>query len=654
MYFYSFSIILKKKIEGDAKKVIQSAVDESCHQLKNKGAVYVATVLADGRKLRCCCAIADISVNARIVADLLIKNLETDCLAERFTEIDYDYYTSLRKKAVDGDLVSGEDELDKNIGSRFIYELENFDSTEEIVRAVASRTCALKKASALSHIEGLTDEVRRIFHMKSHPEFGHPVHYVILADEIGERTQARELLIGSLLARGRLCSGRVFSIPMAAFGGRSQSMMFRMIGMMKYCTVVITLECKTRESTFVEKDCLMLDAIGRMIKENGKDILFILELERKEMASLKQFKPFVQDVRFMTLAEKALNRSEAAAYISSLAKKDSIPNPERVGKMMIESTYYATEIRAKYSKWLDDYICSDIYPEYADLKLCEEKRADELQGNAYQKLERMVGLDEVKSIITEAVDFARAEKLYNASGVIIQSMTRHMVFTGNPGTAKTTCARLYAQIMKDNGLLKSGHLVEVGRQDIVSKYVGGTAPLVKEFFEKAEDGVLFIDEAYSLVERHEGLYGDEAINTIVQEMENHRKDVVVILAGYPEEMERLLSRNPGLRSRISYHVHFRDYTPEELLAIMNIFVRDSCMSLDVEAEEKLMRIFEYSAEMPDFGNGRFARNLFEKARMKQASRLVRLGLESEAEVRNLIADDFPEPEIREEKQIGFV
>lgn len=268
----------------------------------------------------------------------------------------------------------------------------------------------------------------------------------------------------------------------------------------------------------------------------------------------------------------------------------------------------------------------------------------------------MIGLDEVRAVITSAIDYARVQSLYEKTGVASTDMTRHMVFCGNPGTAKTTCARLYAQIMKDNGLLSKGQLVEVGRKDIVSKYLGGTAPLIKEYFEKAEGGVLFIDEAYSLVDDKKGLYGDEAINTIVQEMENHRDSVVVILAGYPDEMETFLSRNPGLRSRISFHVNFRDYTSNELLSILKLFVTDSGMILDGPADPKLLRIFDAVAGQKDFGNGRFARNLFEQARLNQASRILRISNPSEADIKTLISEDFKEPNrsVQERRRIGFV
>ena len=145
-----------------------------------------------------------------------------------------------------------------------------------------------------------------------------------------------------------------------------------------------------------------------------------------------------------------------------------------------------------------------------------------------------------------------------------------MVFTGNPGTAKTTVARLFAEIMKDEAILSTGKFVEVGRADLVGQHVGHTAPLVKKKFRDAQGGVLFIDEAYSLCDSYENGFGDEAINTIVQEMENHRDDVIVIFAGYPEPMKQFLDRNPGMQSRIAFQIEFEDYTTEELCAITKL------------------------------------------------------------------------------------
>ena len=234
----------------------------------------------------------------------------------------------------------------------------------------------------------------------------------------------------------------------------------------------------------------------------------------------------------------------------------------------------------------------------------------------------------------------------------------HMIFTGNPGTAKTTVARLFAQIMKDNGILSKGDLYEVGRADIVGQYVGQTAPLVKMAFQRAKGSVLFIDEAYALVDDRDGLYGDEAINTIVQEMENNREDTIVIFAGYPDKMEQFLDKNPGLRSRIAFHIPFDDYNEEELLKIAELTAEKSNMHFTDEAKLKLKDLFVESKKSADFGNGRFVRNVFEKAKMEQANMLVNMEYEdATSEVISTLTESdivIPQkPKAQQTCRIGF-
>ena len=385
--------------------------------------------------------------------------------------------------------------------------------------------------------------------------------------------------------------------------------------------------------------------------------MFIFEFSKAAEPSWKYIKNSLKETNFIELKETNLSNEESRDFIDKLAIADNITDRTDLLGLIEESSYSVEDLKAIYSSWYDKHLCSSVYPAYSDFSVYDVNSVKQAKGNAYQKLSNMIGLDDVRAVITSAVDYSRIQSLYEKAGIANSEMTRHMVFYGNPGTAKTTCARLYAQIMKDNGLLKKGHLVEVGRKDIVSKYLGGTAPLINEYFEKADGGVLFIDEAYSLVDDKKGLYGDEAINTIVQEMENKRDSVVVILAGYPEEMETFLSRNPGLRSRISFHVHFRDYTSAELMSILKLFIKESGMDLDEGAAPKLMDIFDKASKQKDFGNGRFARNLFERARLKQASRVLHITSPSDADIRTLTADDFTESEkIKDEqrRQIGFV
>jgi len=212
--------------------------------------------------------------------------------------------------------------------------------------------------------------------------------------------------------------------------------------------------------------------------------------------------------------------------------------------------------------------------------------------------------------------------------------------------------------MRDNGLLDQGSFVECGRGDLVGKYVGWTAPIVQKKFQEAKGGVLFIDEAYSLVDDKNGLYGDEAINTIVQEMENHRNEVVVIFAGYPDKMQEFVQRNPGLKSRIAFYVSFQDYNAKELLDITVLLAKKQGNDLSEEAKQKLLELYAENVKVPDFGNGRFVRNLLERAGMKQASRLLSVGVGNvnANDIKLLLADDFEIPETiiaTEAKKIGF-
>ena len=191
----------------------------------------------------------------------------------------------------------------------------------------------------------------------------------------------------------------------------------------------------------------------------------------------------------------------------------------------------------------------------------------------------------------------------------------------------------------------------------MGRYVGWTAQTVQEKFRQARGGVLFIDEAYSLVDDRSGSFGDEAINTIVQEMENHREDVAVIFAGYPGKMKEFLNKNPGLRSRIAFHVPFADYSTGELCKIAVLMGKKKGMSFEAEALAKLETIFEQARSQTDFGNGRYVRNILEQAKMNQASRLLQCDIEniSVDEIATIKAEDIVVPEIRQEEKhkIGF-
>ncbi len=263
---------------------------------------------------------------------------------------------------------------------------------------------------------------------------------------------------------------------------------------------------------------------------------------------------------------------------------------------------------------------------------------------ALNELNDLIGLDPVKKEIASLVNFIKVQQARIKAGLKPTPQSYHMVFTGNPGTGKTTVARLVSRIFRELEVLKKGHLIEVDRAGLVAPYVGQTAPKVNQAVDNALDGTLFIDEAYTLVQGGESDFGEEAIATLLKRMEDNRDRLLVMVAGYTGEMENFLEANPGLRSRFTRKVEFPDYAPEDMVAMF----KSSCNKLEYrlspEAETRLLALFteDFAKRDKSFGNGRHVRNIFERTMERQANRLASVTDLSRDLLVTIEADDIPQ------------
>lgn len=458
---------------------------------------------------------------------------------------------------------------------------------------------------------------------------GHPVHYMLCSDDYDSRTVMTENLLYMLYKNGRIQSRRYCSMTVSnieEFINELQDIdtIYRSN---EGGTVVIRFRDGAREEageSAMSAD--YVDKICECIRKYSDKVLTVLCFPSVCDKEKKKFYEPLCGLTFVEMHQNSLNFDEAVARLKEMAEEDDLePDEELNAGLQPDGNYSLSDLKETYKSWKGPKLRRTKFPQYDAFETVRTKISkDKKVSSAYVELQEMIGLETVKSMVDKARNFYKVRQLFKDRGRKTNNPAMHMVFTGNPGTAKTTVARLVAKILRDDGILRKGHLVEVGRKDLIGQFVGQTSPKVKKAFEQAAGGVLFIDEAYSLCDGYRQGYGDEAIATIVQEMENMRDEVVVIFAGYPEPMEEFLSRNPGLRSRIAFNIGFDDYTPAELVDITRLIAKHQQLTISDSCAPRLMSIYDKAIKNPEFGNGRYARKMVEQALMNQASRIVQL------------------------------
>ena len=505
-------------------------------------------------------------------------------------------------------------------------------------------------------------ELNRIYagSAKQNPA-GHPVHYMIQTDDRETRKGMYRILLQALYANNRLHSKRYCFLdfrPGESFSSMIYDCLYK--SAVGGAVIVRYLANDDTEDDYADCGRDTIETLCEVMKKYRNQVITVFCLPRECTASKDIFYENLGNTSIVELKEQFVSGECAKAFLKGLAKDRKIRTDKKLfERLEDEKGYLAPDLHNIFDEWYNNKLKTVVYPQYRDVATAKREVIKAApKGSAYDELSRMIGLDEAKKMINQALNYYKAQKLFADKGMKNDHPSMHMIFTGNPGTAKTTVARLFARIMKENNLLSKGNLIEVGRGDLVGKYVGWTAPTIQKKFKEAQGSVLFIDEAYSLVDDRDGSFGDEAINTIVQEMENHRNDVVVIFAGYPDKMESFLQKNPGLRSRIAYHVPFSDYDTESLCEIAKLIANQKGLKFTKEAFEKLYGLFDTARTESDFGNGRFVRNVIEKAKMAQATRLLTMDFDSigSEDITTIASGDIELPKASTKpktKQIGF-
>lgn len=505
------------------------------------------------------------------------------------------------------------------------------DNYEEHLYPEMTREEILAAAQNIMPDVSLLEELQRILDQDKGRFYGIPVHYKITAETREAAQKIVKILVQALACSHRLLGTRTSFLFPCGPHRRMPVHDIQILAKNNYgaVTVVELTEEDDEEDTLFDEGNLTEEIVGALQQFKNYSQMIFVEIAGRQQGVKNCLAAIKKEVRLIELKEGVGDSLEAEQLLKEVVEQSDfghLVDFESLKKDFFAQPNVSYNISSVYTAWKnyrDEALVSGVYTQYKPMLTTQLKQEEEQENtkSPYAKLNRMIGLSSVKEMAKKVIATFKVQRKRQKLGMNKMSFSRHMLFTGNPGTAKTTVARLLAQIFAKEGITPSPTFVECGRSDLVAKYVGHTAVNVKKMFEKAKGGVLFIDEAYSLVDSHRGSFGDEAINTIVQEMENNRDDTIVIFAGYPQPMQDFLETNEGLCSRIGFHLDFPDYSVDELQQILELMLEEREYTLSEEAKSKSLELFEAAAKQSDFGNGRYVRNVLEQMIMQQSLRI---------------------------------
>ena len=547
------------------------------------------------------------------------------CLVTEFQEITLtEFCNTLVAGDVNG-LVSGGYRIYGELGLSGIREQLESSRKEYIPRLnFASKRGAMAQAKEIMGDRSLTEELKRIYAPCNAKSFvGHPAHYFIRAASQEAAKDMIDTLVTALYANRRVSSKRITYFGDYEPCGNMEQSFQAMLSHAGNSSMVIELTGKEQSGRgrLLSGERTVAEFMTEEIRKHCQDTLFLLveitgKSNRETVSSIMKSLRGVID--FVAIKEGTGNEDAARAYLNYRAKcVGRTPfHDEELEKAIPKGKYTPTMVLPFFHTLSQERMRKTYYPAYQDISFYKNDSADETaKEEAYEtQINKLIGLEEPKTMIKRLLAVRQMRKTRQELRLKDNRAALHMVFTGNPGSAKTTVARMLAGLLKEKRLLSTGTFVECGRGDLVGKYVGWTAKTVQKRFQDAAGGVLFIDEAYSLLDDSNS-FGTEAINTIVQEMENHRDDVLVIFAGC----------NEGLRSRIAAYIDFPDYNVEELVQILRMMAKERGLRLNEGILKKCRSYFSEAIKEKNFGNGRYVRNLLEAAVMHQAERLANEG-----------------------------